>query len=338
MEIKNCIVHEVKSEKGKKEVQTTERKKELDASDELQMLVDFVLKSYRKESNLAYGDFKDPHTFPEKLNEFLENKINFVDFSLRALAELKTSMEAQHFSTGGYLLFINFRDQSDYLLVVMLKEAAGLSFDKNLELKDVERLDLDKLHFAARINFSNWKARAADDSKERYISFLKGASRVVVTEYFKNFIGIDDSSYVDQKVNTRALKDAIRLYSKENKWDVHREHSMRTAVRDYGYKKVDAGEPIDLKVIANIMEPEKPEAFIKFAQRDNVKLQGGVSLSRHELGRFTRLTGKNNFMSVWIEEEALEGDKPKAIWKDGTLTIKEVPEQLKKMLNQYNGN
>ncbi len=296
-----------------------------------------MLKSYRKEANLAYGDFKDPHIFPEKLNEFLTKTIDFVAFSHRTLEELRDRMEAQLFSTGGYLLFIRYHDHSEFLLVVMLKEAAALSFDKNLELKDVERLDLDKLHFAARINFATWRAKSANAEKKHYISFLKGTSRLVVTEYFKNFLGIDDSSYVDQKENTRALKEAIRTYSKKNDWTPDREHNARSAVRDYGYKKVEASEPFDLNVVARIMEPENPDAFIEFAQSKDIKLQGGVNLSKNELMRFTRLAGKNDLMSIRIEQEALEGDRPKATWQNGILTIREVPKQLKKLLNEYNG-
>jgi len=337
MDINNCIVHQIHAEQGVKDVTVTKRDEELKSSIELQHLVEDVLKSYRKEANLAYGDFKNPHIFPEKLNEFLTNKIDFVAFSHRALEELRDRMEDQLFSTGGYLLFIHYRDISDFILVVMLKEAAGLSFDKNLELKDIERLDLDKLHFAARINFVKWKSSSKNTSNERYVSFLKGAAREVVTEYFKKFLGIDDSSYIDQRENTRALKDAIRTYSKENQWKADREHSARSAVQEYGLKQVIAAEPIDLKVIARIMEPENPSDFISFAQGDNVKLQGGVILSKAELKRFTQMTGKNALMSIRIEHEALEGDEPNAIWKDGTLTIHDVPKQLKKALDEYSG-
>lgn len=339
MDIKNCIVHELHTEQGKKEVRiTNKRDKELKASSELQFLVKDVLKSYRKEANLAYGDFKDPHIFPEKLTDFLENKIDFVAFSHRALEELRERMEDQLFSTGGYLLFIHYHDKSNFLLVVMLKEAAGLSFDKNLELQDIERLDLDKLHFAANINFSIWNASTKSTTEKRYISFLKGTSRENVTEYFKKFLGIDDSSYVDQRENTRALKEAIRTYSKENNWTADREHVARIAARDYGYKQVEFGEPIDLQVIARFMEPEDPKKFITFVQRDDVKLQGGVTLSKAELRKFTRLVGKNDYMSIRIEQEALEGDKPKAIWKNGILTISEVPKNLKKLLDDYSGD
>lgn len=331
MHIGNCIVHQVVTQQGSSEVLLNERDTELPVdAPQLPKLLETIRDSYRKESNLAYGDFEEVHTFPEKLEEFEQGRMNFIAFSKRAMSELKSRMESEPLSTGGYVLFAYYQDGgTNYLMIVMLKDAAGLSFNDDLDLLNIHHLDLDKLHFAARVNFRTWQSGG-----QRCISFLKGRSRADVTVYFKRFLGIDESTYQDERDNTRLLKKAISEYCQAQDFSVATENVIRLRVRDYGLQQLDAHQPAGLRAIANMVDPENPERFVLFANDDQVNLPGDIPLSRQELRRFTRFNGRDKLINITFEQEALEKDRVHWDHND-TLTIKGIPDKLKESLKSY---
>lgn len=81
---------------------------------------------------------------------------------------------------------------------------------KDLSLDPVEGIDLDKLHMAARVNLSDW--RANDPLKTRYISFRVGKSSGGVTDYFSDFIGCQE--YTVAKEDTADLIDITIEFAK----------------------------------------------------------------------------------------------------------------------------
>ncbi|HYN76435.1 MAG TPA: nucleoid-associated protein [Lamprocystis sp. (in: g-proteobacteria)] len=98
-------------------------------------------------------DFSDFVAFSHGASELLIDKLNE-----------PTAQQAK----GGYLLLNHYTHQgSHFLSVVLLRMRQGISLSKDLSFTEVDELNLDTLHMAARINLSDWRAAAT----ERYIAF-----------------------------------------------------------------------------------------------------------------------------------------------------------------------
>ncbi|MDP1007616.1 nucleoid-associated protein, partial [Klebsiella pneumoniae] len=68
----------------------------------------------------------------------------------------------------------------------------------------VNRLDLDHIRLAARINISEWQN---NPNSKQYISYLKGKQGRRLNDYFRDFIGCQEG--IDAPSETRTLLKAF---------------------------------------------------------------------------------------------------------------------------------
>ena len=188
MNITNIIAHFL----GKKQQDRLEditiqlRDIELVINDKVKWLIQQIIEVYSGRTGKSFGYLKSTGTFFQQLEYYLGKNESFVDYSIHCMDELKAKISEQPLSTGGHLIFCKFdSDSKEWLLIAMLKSKEGLSFNQELELLQSNALDLDRLHFAARISLEK-------DSMERFkVSFVKGRVSIDVTKYFKDFFEVE---------------------------------------------------------------------------------------------------------------------------------------------------
>lgn len=329
MKIEQIIVHQILSETGSNDVEVVLRNDVFDNTDDnVIRLMELVGQSYASSKSLDYGRFKSSLNFPQNLNSYIEGDREFCQMTEFAMDELKSHMESQILATGGYMLFARYKtEKTDFFISVMLKIKDELVFDSKMNLLQVERLNLDQLHFAARVNLS----LLSIDSPQRYVSFLKGKKAADdVSGYFKAFLGIDNESFESSSNSTAKLVSTIKKYAAENKWTDEQAAQAKTKIYDYAIAQFELNKTVELEAIGNLVVPEDSDSFVEFA--NDCELPGSFHVDKNKLKKLRRYSGSDRHVSISFSNDALESKRITIDQKSDTLTVIGIPLSLKNML------
>lgn len=344
MSIENIIVHEVRKEEESSVAEILPRDKENAIDAHAQDLNDQLTKLFRK-TGLNTGRFTVPETEDDpkphfvtlletyfSINEFSD----FVAFSQAASRDFKRKLDGSGSSKGGYLWFNHYtHNDENFLSIVLLRKKHGLSLSSELTLDDVEQLDLDKLHMAARINLTAW----LDGTSTRYIAFRIGRGAKDVTEYFSTFIGCEE--YTRARVDTQNLVAVTKQYCSENGFDDVKSETVKQFVFDQCVSWLDDDEPILLDSISTMLDtrftPEHSGKFLEIAQDEPFSLNNEIPIERSALKGLTRYSGKSKKLSLSFDSDLLNVS---VFYNQGTgeLKITDLPDKLKQQLNVENSN
>lgn len=177
MDIHNVIVHKLNKEVKETGVPQAPitvdlRDAELNRNDDLVIkLIEKIAEAFK--TGKTFGSFDsdvENHPFQRWLEEMLDpdSETTFMDLTRHTMDRLRLRIAPKNFATGGHIIFCYYREQDkDWFMVVMLKEKDGFSFE-NLILKNIQELDIDKLHQLARVDLAAWSA----DNTTAYLSFI----------------------------------------------------------------------------------------------------------------------------------------------------------------------
>lgn len=203
VKINYVVVHELIKVKDKEPEQSKIKKVVLPSDNEIVIkLVEGVSKIYGKKNNSAdYGVFSTSGTlgtFPENFNTYHSHSspsnADFLSVTKNVMIDLRKSVIDNMPATGGYILFADYEEGSNrFLIVAMLKDRAGLKISADLIPEELDHIDLNHLHQAARVSFKKYKQFSdANDSEKleiNYLSFVSPASSKKVAGYFITTIG-----------------------------------------------------------------------------------------------------------------------------------------------------
>ena len=174
----------------------------LDCSlDTVDTLVKDVIKLYgTRDNNAVFGTFgsaDEVGAFPRHFETFLnENHTaeSFLSLTKNAMRSLEIKSRDVNFASGGYLLFSLYETGGQqFLIVAMIKQKEGLQLDENLVPIGIIELDLNKLHQAAKINFSKYaqyqNAGEEEQQELSYLSFVSPKSNQSASGYFIKALG-----------------------------------------------------------------------------------------------------------------------------------------------------
>lgn len=328
MKINHIIVHSIDKEQhqDQADVEVHLREEELPVDDRVSTLINDVLEVYRNKTGKAFGKLGKNRFFPRELKRMYDEVVPFIEFTNVAMNELRGHIAAQPLATGGYLLFVDFLSQgAEYFMVVMLKSKDGLSFDDELELMDAHHLELDRLHFAARIKVDNW----AGDNDENNVSFIKGRASSSVTLYFKEFLGIEEFS--ESAKTTQKLVTAVSNYCRQELGlDTDAVEDYKKKVHDYCSEKHQNEEPIFLDEMSRYLDEENPTRFMEYAQ-EKYEIPNEFQVDKSKLRRFLKYSGKDNSVSISFTSDVF-GSRVKYDQTNDVLSISKIPPTLKKQL------
>jgi nucleoid-associated protein YejK len=133
----------------------------------------------------------------------------------------------------------------------MLSQRTGHAVDKKtLTLQNVLNLQMEHLDLAAHINITDWKV-----DKPEPVSLVRG--RKEVSDYFKRFIGLHEP-----RTNTEAtkkLKQFIDVWMEDHRYSAIKREEVRDHVLEYS--KNSGGQPVELRVIAPLVDAESADEF-----------------------------------------------------------------------------
>lgn len=277
--VKRFVFHKLISEHGEKLVETDPRDDALSLPDEkVDRLTATILKSFNGEASIAFAGIEEDSWFHTKTRKYIHSiskpadNSTFYDYSILIMNRLAEKMEAVPFATGGYLTIIDYIIEDDrHLMLVLIKDQPGIGINDQKELEEVVTLGTDKLHFAANIDIGRW---LSDDEKkrERHVAFLKGKNRRdTVVGYFKNLLNIDEDQYLDPSKHTLQIVAAVKSYCDTCK-NEDQALAARRAIQDWAESQTNAGLPITLIGVANLIEPDEPEKFIEYLKESKQEI------------------------------------------------------------------
>ncbi len=260
------------------------------------------------------NDFSDFVAFSHGASEVLMDKLND-----------PTAQQAK----GGYLLLNHYTHQGGHFLsVVLLRMRQGISLSEDLSFTEVDELNLDTLHMAARINLSDWHTAAT----ERYIAFKIGRQARDVTQYFSEFIGCRE--YRAAKEDTKSLVAATGEFCARRNLSDSDTLGVRRHVEELCRDRLDNDLPVLLEDISSLLDARFPPGddkdqglFLSIAQED-YGLTNTAVIDRGALRSLVRYSGKTKKLAISFDADLLDEGAVRYDGEAKSLTITELPESL----------
>ena len=339
MPIQNIILHEVYKEDGSKvaAVRCRDHENKIDLhAEELSSQLSLLF----RRTGLNTGGFSstesedsEPPFFQILLSRFYSSNqfSDFVAFSKAATKHFKKKWDSSSSTKGGYLLYNHYSYGPDHFLsVVLLRKKHGLSLSYDLTLDEIEQLDLDKLHMAARINLSAWET----EGSKKYISFRVGKSATDVTDYFSEFIGCEE--YTRARIDTQNLVAVTKKYCTEVGFDEVKSESVRAFVYDQCVRWLEDEVPVELDKLSAILDaqysPKTTGVFLAIAQNEPFQLTNELPIEKSALRGLTRFRGNDKKISISFDSDLLNVS---VFYNEkGELRITKLPSALKDQLDE----
>lgn len=267
--------------------------------------------------------------FYSGLKRYLQEDLSFLDFSHQSMAYLKSLMDKNGKTKGGYIVFSHYQlFATDFLFVVILHNQSALLIDEKLQLNATEYLDTDSLYLAARIDLSEWQSKQ-DEQNNRYISMLIARDGKKINDYFREFIGFNET--VDSKKETSQLLGAFNGFCQQSKVAPERKDELKKKAVEYCSQQADTGGNVQVKDFSNYVSEMAEEDFYRYLQNEKIEMQDEITPDRGLLRKFNKISGRSGNLSITFPASLFN----QSVFYDcdtDTLTIKNLPKSLREQL------
>ena len=334
MNIVNLIVHSIDKQADAGKASLHLRQEKVAANSQLELFFEDLNKSFNSKAAKVYGQFvvpegEDDTPFQGWLKNYLASPDSFVDFSHRCMDFLKSLMDKNGKTRGGYVVFVHYKlFGTDFLFIVILHNISGIAVDDALELNDTQYLDTNKLHLAARIDLSEWQ----EAENSRYISMIVGRESKKLTDYFRDFIGFDET--VDSKQETGNLLGAVNQFCDNPSFSDEQKSEIKKKAVDYCAMQADSGSSVMVKDFSDYVSEAVEEDFYRHIQNENYELTPEVTPDRLTLRKYNKFSGRAGNLSISFASDMLN-DNIHYNSDSDTLTIENIPKSLRAQLLAY---
>lgn len=316
-----------------------------DVTPDIEDLAHQINHSFNTKPGKGVGGFVDPQGYnspedaevelsPERLNQFrallgdvLQNPDNFVDFSVKSSELLKKSLLETGTVETGFVIFSHYEFlATDYLMITMLNTKQHMEINQQLELTCSDHLDLAKMQLAVRIDLTQFRTTP---EQNRYISFIKGRMGRKVSDFFMGFIGCEE--LVDIKQQNKQLINTVDEFLSTEQLDPQEKLQTLQVVAEYYKEKLEQGDDIQLKELAEKLPSEQEVDFYQFNQQSETPLEETFQADRGMLKTLAKFSGAGGGLTLSFERK-LYGDRVTYNEATDTLVIKGIPPNLKDQL------
>ena len=339
MQISEAIIHNIKKEcHGEPSLQVRESLLPLDTK--LKGFVENIRNAYNSIPNINYGVFDGNNNgFPSLARELCDGNMDFVTFSQNSAEQIKREMFGVGFATGGYMFCARYKEGSqEYLMVVMLKLKPSVEINEaTLELMEGVRLNIEKLHEAARLNVTRWYD---NENNECYLSFItKKSQKEDVSLYFRRALACT-AGYSSGVEYTKALLKAVDDFVSAKELPDRDKQDYKDRIRkktfDYCEEVSKNGAGVDIQILSQRLDEENPEAFVHFIRSEDRAIADGFKPSRQIYRRFQYFNSKSSWLKIGFDHAEL-GARIRVDYENGepkSLTVSELPNDLKEQLRE----
>ncbi|MDG2949324.1 nucleoid-associated protein [Exercitatus varius] len=318
MKIKHIIYHILNKEvQGDPEI--VSRPAEIEPTDTHLKFLTGLAEAYSSRAGKGFGQFdadEDSYPMPRIVREYLENQ-NFYSATERMMKTLSHRIQEQPLATGGKVFIVHFEEkQLDYLLIAILVEKTAFSTN-DWQLVEGERLDIEHLKFAGRINLTAWQA-----GEQRYISFLKGQGDIA--QYFKLFLGCNDVLIAQKE--TKKLVELLEEFATEQGLDIDTKPAFFQSVQEYLYDISNNEEAFFVETFANRVWSKDPQQLKDKLSNEETGVSDGFIPDKRSIKKLSTFAGKTKHWRLTFDRTAVStGD---IVLDNGRIIINNPTEGL----------
>lgn len=336
--LNNFVVHQVTKIAGDRKTGLKLAKSTLKTTTKESAFIAKITDAYSKKSHPTYGIFNTENKsneFQTSLREFCAGKTDFISFSQRSMNYYKTVIEKNAPASGGFVVFAfynNTTNKTQHLLVLTLNNKDGYYIDeKNLTIEDIKNLDLSKIDVACLINITKWLKieRGENLESKTYPSFVKGNKDISL--YFMDFIGCQNKTTSTD--SSKKLANALVRFCTNKKYDDAKTRDIKNAVYYYCIECINAKKEISLSAISALINPENPDEFQEFASSEENEVDEIISGDKTILKTLNYVKYRTPDLTVEFNNKLI-GVQIFYSDKKNELTIKNVPDELRKQITQ----
>ncbi len=346
MLIHEFIIHQVNKQADQGASTLSLSPKSLSSSPALERFLEDLNRVYNSKPSKVFGAFintgqddnvaNKAESLQNLLSSYLNKAIGFVELSQQAMQLLKHYIDQASKATGGYLLFVHYTlFGSDFLMISMLNNVSGVAVNTNLEIDPVDYIELNKLHLAVRIDLTDWQELESQEQRQdsktsaRYISMIRGKESHKLSEYFRKFIGSDES--ISSKQETSELFNAVSQFCEQKIENEEQKAQIKQKASEFCLEQADKGQNVVIRDFSNYAAEGVVDDFLDYVNSEQFQLSQEIAPNKTVIRRFNKLSGRNERISITINEEAL-GDSVIFDPEKETLTITDLPASLKAQL------
>jgi len=140
-------------------------------------------------------------------------------------------------------------------MISMLNNVSGVAVNTNLEIDPVDYIELNKLHLAARIDLTDWQELESQEQRQdsktsaRYISMIRGKESHKLSEYFRKFIGSDES--ISSKQETSELFNAVSQFCEQKIENEEQKAQIKQKASEFCLEQADKGQNVVIRDFSN---------------------------------------------------------------------------------------
>jgi nucleoid-associated protein len=333
VEVHNAVVHQLIKEADQKNTADKLLRDEVFDKDS-NVLISFlksIQTAYSKRAK-ATGQFDtdiDEYPFQRYLDDYISGgeltSQSFLTFTERSMTRLVNQAKSQVKATGGFVLFLHYKvNGNSYLMVLILSQKHVFNID-DLDLKALEAVDPDTLRYAVRIDINKWKQEQDSQDDRPYLNFLRGKS-AQVADYFQSFIGCTDFSPAKQ--STDGMIEACHKYLTEIKnLDTEQRRQADKEILQYCTERRNVGEMVSLNTIAAMMNPEDPNEFIDYVDKNELFFPEFFEAHPTSLRKLKRYKYKTKKWDLAFDHDVF-GEKVIYDKNTNTILIRDVPDDF----------
>ncbi|MBQ3643007.1 MAG: nucleoid-associated protein [Candidatus Riflebacteria bacterium] len=271
-------------------------------------------------------------TFQDKFRDYFNlvavGEQDFIDLTKAAMDSLYTKAENQSGASGGYILFIDYKTNSRFFLVAMIKKKDGINLNDNLEPEEITQLELDKLYQVARINFNKYESFQNASEEDRmelsYLNFLKRNSSDGASGYFVSALGCSDN-IAPNKVTDNLIKGSLTFFNSQDCLK-NNTYNFKNKLLCFLNEKIKAKESAKLSEIERVAREFIPAEDIETA--DNIASQFMIYLNdecsipsefpvhQSTVTKYTQIRSKTSNYDLKFEKSALGTNEQDKVYYD----------------------
>lgn len=328
-EIVNVIVHSLNRTKGGFVID--DRKEVLEIGKTVQRLIDQLSKIYSNKTGKSHGRFEDDtDLYPVSkflTAYFIEKADDFVTTTYRMADNLRKEAQGTA-STGDHVFFAHFKriaDNAEFLIVAILNDELGTALNKAKDVVDAMHLDIKGFRLAGRVNLTNWSR-----GEDKYLSFIKGRGQDKVSDFFKNFLGCNNS--IAAVLETQKLNSILESFASSQGFDEEKKSEFLRNAYNICKRHADSDTPFELETFSNELWPSNPEDLSNAFEESGENISDGFIPDKRSLRSLVKFSGATKNWRIVFDREALTNDEIYFNPEDQTLLIKNLPEELVRRL------
>jgi nucleoid-associated protein len=199
--------------------------------------------------------------------------------------------------------------------------ANSTALNKAKDVVDALHLDIKGFRLAGRVNITAWQG-----GNDKYLSFIKGRGQDKVSEFFKLFLGCNNS--VAAILETQKLSTALENFAVElSMTDAQREDLFQNAYavcKRYAEKDLE----FELEPFANEVWPDNPLLLADSFEKSGLDISDGFVPDKRSLRGLVKFSGNTKNWRIVFDRAALSDNEIKFDPKTDSLTINNLPDEL----------